>query len=272
MLHKDQSASWNNRTFEISGQRRFYPGDESYRLTAGIWERLREVELERLENVDCIREYSLTFSERRRHLILVIAEKEKPTRHEPSRIISHRANFGMNAYGGCQPDRYDWLCYAALGGDCHWGEGCSKQARRIDPHNWKTFGGLKPEYCLSETVPQTCGLRFSSRLAWVVISFNILKLLILIVCCLPKGPLDREQPLLTIGDAISSFLRHNDQTTSYLCAMGASDLGRWTGDNAWKGVKVQIRNRRLETVYYPLKRNRLFHTVPRYRWILLTLL
>jgi hypothetical protein len=52
------------------------------------------------------------------------------------------------------------------------------------PSNWTTFRHRKAEYCLSKQVNQICALRFSPSLAYVVITFNAMKLLLLLACAL----------------------------------------------------------------------------------------
>jgi hypothetical protein len=146
------------------------------------------------------------------------------------------------------------------------------EAKIIDASRWKTFHGRKPEYCLSEKVNQTCALRFSSSLAWVVISFNILKLLLLLACCLSNGPLGKERPILTVGDAISSYLRRNDETTRYLSHMGVPDLTLWTGVKTSHAMKDLGKEKVLMKGCLQWKKNVvLFQAVPLRRWIGLTL-
>jgi hypothetical protein len=235
-----------------------------------LWRGVIAKDLERLDNADCIREYSSPLISGRKHLILVLPDDPKRTTNE-SFLGLYRAEFNStNEDGKCNKDGYDWLCQVALRDECHWGEGCSKQARRIDPRNWETFWKRKPEYCLSEKVNQTCALRFSSSLAWVVISFNGLKLLLLLLCCLSKGPLGQEQPILTIGDAISSFLKRNDKTTQHMSAMGAFDLALWTGVEPSDGSNSSAKQRTLTKQYLQWRSYRVLRAVPRRRWVSLT--
>jgi hypothetical protein len=230
-----------------------------------LWQEVLKSDLDRLDNADCIREYSSSpLINSRKHLILVVVPDKGQA--NSSDLGLYQAQFKRkNKSGQCNRDGYEWICEEAFGTSCHWGDGCSKQARSIDPGNWKTFQNAKPVYCLSEKVNQTCTLRFSSNLAWVVICFNGSKLLLLLVCCLPKGPLSKEQPLLTVGDTISSFLREKDMTTPHLSAMGASDLALWTG--------VKTSKSKMLTKETPKWRHhRMLRTVPRRRWIFLTIL
>lgn len=233
-----------------------------------LWKEVRDGKLERLENADCIREYSAPFAYHRRNLILVMPE-DNSTIEEGLHVGAYPVRLNNKVQGACGPMGYDWICHEAFLEKCNGGGGCSKQAQEINPANWTAFEGRKPKYCLSETVPQTCTLRFSSSLAWVVIAFNGLKLLLLIGCSLPKGPLDGEQPLLTVGDAISSFLRRNDETTRHLSAMGTSDLGRWAAAKVEEGTKEPRTKRRLSMIWVPWERDRVFRAVLLQRWRLL---
>ncbi len=77
------------------------------------------------------------------------------------------------------------------------------------------------DYCMSEKVPESCGF-----------SMNLAVMLIFIVCNLGKlfamayiafGNLD--EPLITIGDALSSFLENPVRTTNGMCTVGRRDFG-----------------------------------------------
>jgi hypothetical protein len=271
LAHLDDSAFSRMRIspgMDISTGNGYEPPGEDNDVR-DLWDNIRKIKLERLENSDCIREYSSTLVHHRKHLILIIPEDNQTTRGFELKYRS--INFKTNVHN-CSQTGYDWVCSAQFGDHCNWGQGCSKQAQTIDPHNWTTFHGFKPEYCLSQTVPQSCAVRFNATFAWVVVSLNALKLILLILCCIPKGPLDRKQPLLTIGDTISSFLRRKDNTTLHLSTMGAFDFKLWTGGKSFRSGKIPIKEKRLTKVYYPWRRYRLFHAIPLRRWVVLTLL
>ncbi|KAL4743148.1 hypothetical protein BDV11DRAFT_179076 [Aspergillus similis] len=69
--------------------------------------------------------------------------------------------------------------------------------------------GYKVEYCLVETVAEKCTLEFSLPLAIVVIATNLVKGVLIILASLVLG----STPLLTVGDAVASFLRVPDGRT-----------------------------------------------------------
>jgi hypothetical protein len=79
------------------------------------------------------------------------------------------------------------------------------------------------EYCLSKQAQELCQLRFNNHLAWIVCFINILKLVILISVFLYS----KEDPLLTIGDAIKSFLISPDITTKSFGLVSKFELQSW---------------------------------------------
>jgi hypothetical protein len=96
-----------------------------------LWRELMRSDLESLNNADCIREYSSPLIDRRRHLILVVDE-DYNTKTNISSLGLYIAKFKRTSESGeCNRDGYDWLCQAAFGDKCHWGDGCSKPEQLI---------------------------------------------------------------------------------------------------------------------------------------------
>jgi len=80
------------------------------------------------------------------------------------------------------------------------------------PSSWTPFSSTI-DYCLSERMEQRCTLNFSIHLGIIVILCNALKLIIMLC----SATILRHNPLLTIGDAMSSFLREPDDGTLHMC-------------------------------------------------------
>jgi hypothetical protein len=74
--------------------------------------------------------------------------------------------------------------------------------------------------CWSEKIEEHCTINYSLQLAIIVIVFNFFKIVlffgILFGVC--------DQPLITMGDAVSSFLELPDNTTEDLCLMSREDF------------------------------------------------
>lgn len=74
------------------------------------------------------------------------------------------------------------------------------------------------QYCLSQPVQERCKFQFSLPIMVVVISCNLIKAI-----CMGFMAWKRDKaPLVTLGDAIASFLDQPDPTTEGNCAVGKS--------------------------------------------------
>lgn len=80
--------------------------------------------------------------------------------------------------------------------------------------------------CLVQTIEEKCQLLYNPPISIVIIICAAIK----VVCMLSAARLlDREDtPLLTVGDAIASFLTRPDSTTAGMCWMGRSDVTAWS--------------------------------------------
>ena len=91
------------------------------------------------------------------------------------------------------------------------------------------------EYCLSETAGQgRCQLQFVSYLLFAVIACNLIK----VICMASASRLlwDLNEPIFaTVGDAVTSYLEHPDETTKGWCIMDLAEVAAWRrsrpGDN-----------------------------------------
>ncbi|KAL4972308.1 hypothetical protein BDW66DRAFT_164259 [Aspergillus desertorum] len=79
--------------------------------------------------------------------------------------------------------------------------------------------GYRVEYCLVETAAEKCTLEFSLPLASVVIATNLVKAVLIILASL----ILESTQLLTVGDAVASFLRAPDELTRERCLL-TSDM------------------------------------------------
>ncbi|PLB45493.1 hypothetical protein P170DRAFT_389378, partial [Aspergillus steynii IBT 23096] len=84
-----------------------------------------------------------------------------------------------------------------------------------------------PSHCLIKEEEQRCQLFFSLPLAIVVIICNATKA----VCMLLAARVKRRDLLLTVGDALASFLTRPDSTTRGRCLLSRAEIAR--GPQAW---------------------------------------
>lgn len=76
------------------------------------------------------------------------------------------------------------------------------------------------DYCLSERIDEKCQLYFSPPICLVVILCNVVK----VICMFLTIHSNKKRILLTVGDAISSFLSKPDITTQGECLLSASKI------------------------------------------------
>jgi hypothetical protein len=79
---------------------------------------------------------------------------------------------------------------------------------------------LDLQSCLVQKVEEHCSIRYSLPLAIIVTLFNATKVILLWTVALRL----LTTPLITIGDAVSSFLEHPDTTTLDMCLMSRADF------------------------------------------------
>lgn len=112
---------------------------------------------------------------------------------------------------------FSWICGYAISGDVN----CASLLKSIDRDDWKPFG-QRVQYCLAEPVDQECKLQVILPLAWTVVACSAIKFIILTFVLRLQ-----DEPLLTIGDAVSSFLQRPDNTTKNMCLLSKSKINWW---------------------------------------------
>ncbi|KAH7088113.1 hypothetical protein FB567DRAFT_591531 [Paraphoma chrysanthemicola] len=89
-------------------------------------------------------------------------------------------------------------------------------------------GRLDPttlSYCLSEILPERCQVQLSQTILYIVIAFNFLKVVLMISMVWRLN----DETIVTVGDAIRSFLQSADDSTRNCCLMSRSTI-----DKIWK--------------------------------------
>lgn len=82
------------------------------------------------------------------------------------------------------------------------------------------------QYCLSKSVEEHCKLQFSLAIMIVVIICNLIKTVCMSIIAWKQDP----EPLVTLGDAIASFLDRPDVTTEGNCMVGKP---RFENSRSW---------------------------------------
>jgi hypothetical protein len=163
-----------------------------------------------LDAYECISAYKTTYQAKYGSLILVthvhsVFEYEVVGSHE------------VYEPGGADP--YAWLCPAD-----EWRYSCDTYIdinySEEGPNNWVVDGEndtYTVKSCLAAPVPEHCKLQYSLTLIMIVIGANVIKASILCYMAVTTT----ELPILTIGDAVASFLQQPDRRTMGRCLMSA---------------------------------------------------
>jgi hypothetical protein len=174
--------------------------------------------LEALSPLECINEYSTTFQSMRGNVFLVVDEGLMG----PDEILSYYNLISRT--NECSAETGTSWVYGQFGAES--GTCFSQEAYRFlpriqaDPSIWAPYLSYPVQSCLSEPTGQKCKLDFSVHLIVIVIVFNVVKILAILGGILVL----RNDPMLTLGDAIASFLREPDATADNMCLLSQQEV------------------------------------------------
>lgn len=180
--------------------------------------------VERLDNAKCINTYAQDFLSDRSNLILLTdglgeqCQNASGANDIPVNCSSLQEyeDIPLDAPTGNGLHIYTWL-YGA--GPYDYVESSDLNNLKRNPGNWTVFGH-RINGCISQRVEPRCRLNFSLPLGVTVVVFNLFKsgCITLVFLFL------RDQPLITVGDAVASFLRSPDPSTAGLCLASAKEV------------------------------------------------
>lgn len=175
----------------------------------------------RLQNLtlrECIDAYSVNFQSARGNIFLVVDEG----------VMGADEIYGAFNYiertGTCSTDTGTSWIYRQFQGEA--GYCFEQQAPRFlprlkeNPSIWAPFAGHPVRSCLSEPTGPTCKMSFSVHLMAIVIAFNVVKICTILVGLFAL----RNDPMLTVGDAVASFLREPDTIAHNMCLVSQQDI------------------------------------------------
>ena len=124
---------------------------------------------------------------------------------------------------------YEWICGhdGQRGFDGAYAR-CDLKQQKMNASNW-TLLGYEVLHCMALKAPAVCEFQFSLPLLSVVLACNVIKLICIGIVAWRSDWL----PLITIGDAISSFLERPDLHTQNNCLVPNSvfsHYSRWQTD------------------------------------------
>ena len=119
---------------------------------------------------------------------------------------------------------------------------CDTSALLSEAANWTIdveVGASYPiQYCLSQPAEKHCTTQFSLLIIIIVIICNITKLACMIMLLLRQ----QAKPLVTLGDAVESFLETPDPTTENMCL---ADKSEFSAKKPWSATRDSYEPRQL---------------------------
>lgn len=239
--------------------------------TKEMYDGVRNGTYERLEALECIDAYARLLQTKRRNLVLVAADESYPTstgqlkRYGTDSHVYWVVNFdGVDTIQDTKTSQaFRWMCSSINSTDTN----CpvAIQQFKTAPETWTVGGSCTSdlcgdagrmeimqmtgpiEYCLSERAEQDCKVQWNLSIAALVTILNLLKAALIFYTAF----FTKEQPLMTMGDAVASFLEEEDPFTVGMCL--ASNRDTWPKyPRQWAGARfrwkdVTSRTRRLST-------------------------
>ncbi|KAF2462920.1 uncharacterized protein BDR25DRAFT_308058 [Lindgomyces ingoldianus] len=192
-------------------------------------------QFERMDLTACIDAYANSYMTDRSNVVLISEHLYNDTR-VPNSTYSYNVTSNSSLYwvtyshDTAQPlynyrDPYGWICdhWAGESTGCNKAQAISKAAEG----NW-TVNGYKVSGCMSQKVEEVCSVNFTLAIGIVVILANLGKTVCIVAVCF----LLTDQPLITIGDAVSSFLRTPDRSTKGCCLWTKEDVRK-----QWRNIR-----------------------------------
>lgn len=180
---------------------------------------------ERLSYRECINVYSQEYQTTRRDVV-VVSEVDRVKGKEVINVLQEIVK-------GDNGDPFRWICRQMRLRD----NGPCKDALGAMPESvWES--PMQYKYCLSQRVEERCKVQFSFDIMVIVIICNLVKavsMLLTVSTC--KAP-----PLVTVGDAVASFLTTPDARTKGFCLATRADYARgWPAHEARRWFKTSPR-------------------------------
>ncbi|CAO2650076.1 Nn.00g013680.m01.CDS01 [Neocucurbitaria sp. VM-36] len=235
-----------------------------------LWNQARAGNLDRLDPSECLTQYAQTLQSNRRNLLLVAGDGNFPPPEENYFVNGSRVYWGgmfsadsvMTGPQGAA-ESYRWICSGVMN------QAQNPCANVVDtikeaPNSWRvgyycdiigncTYSRWPVEYCLSEKAQPHCKLHFEPNIAIAITILNFVKAALMFHVAFGI----HAEPLMTMGDAVASFLAKNDPFTKNMCISSLKDFKRsknyiagprqWN-DKRYRWKDVTSKTRRIMTL------------------------
>ncbi|KIW04336.1 uncharacterized protein PV09_04626 [Verruconis gallopava] len=222
----------------------------------------------RLDPVQCLSRYVTTTSNRSD--VLMVSSYDIVTGSDTRRFSNNSLLFAYNPYGFDGPGNY-WECGISNSFDCR--KPKEWKANPSIAKDWNIFG-YRIDYCLTKEIDlnNLCSIQFLLPIMIVVCVTNAAKCMCILNVTLMYFR-QGEKPLVTIGDAICSFLQDPDLTTAQMCLVTKRELSELQTRHRSCDLYAIVRGPQSSTWVRPrvseyhFSRNRWCQTASRCTWI-----
>ena len=188
-----------------------------------------------LSREDCITQYSKTLVQDTSNVV-VVAKSSTSLLYWARWPERYRVLFKTNGYIN------EWVCHdVPRGGDFSPDDRCALDVVNThtrDGGNWTVYG-TAVDYCMAQTVENTCKLQYNAWLMLAVVIFSGLKTVVIVYMALSHRTV---RSLRTVGDAVASFLQHHDDTTAGMCMATGADMEVFVKDSVAPQARPYIAN------------------------------
>ncbi|KAF2399581.1 hypothetical protein EJ06DRAFT_522457 [Trichodelitschia bisporula] len=163
--------------------------------------------LEKLSNKDCLNEYAVPLQSKRRNVVVITEANHTHT----TDVFDVYHAWIPTEHPQSREEQYSWICEDIKSN----ADRCvfHMEKLRSNASAWTISDGARVKYCLSEKTEEHCKLQFHITLAVIVTLVTLFKTAVMFTVAISG----HESPLMTTGDAISSFLRNPDRHTAGMC-------------------------------------------------------
>ncbi|KAK1635065.1 hypothetical protein BDP81DRAFT_270504, partial [Colletotrichum phormii] len=159
-----------------------------------------------LDNQKCLDAYGTAFQSSRGDLVVVVDNG-----------TTFSAVVPVSEYGGVLQFPFNWICAYYYDRK----PSCDERLTDIKSNATWTIGyNDEVKGCYSQRREEQCKLLFSSGLCWTVTTLNLVKGILMLFVAYGN----MERPILTIGDALASFLRNEDEYTKAMALASKSSV------------------------------------------------
>ena len=172
--------------------------------------RAKKPTFENLSSRDCLKKYVGPIISNRADVILVSSNRS--TNWQPPELLIANFPVEFSEYSSEDYGAGAWMCKIEDANDMNY---CDLQ-RAASSYRSDAFEDQDVQYCLSQRAEEHCKLQFSAIIMVIVVVCNLIKLGCMGYVAWRQDP----EPLITLGDAVESFLAREDTTTRGVCLAG----------------------------------------------------